>query len=287
MLFCQQCNNALSLTLAALISKCFRRPWFMLNNSYYSYFFVEKNPTFSYFCIEKAPSFFLLFGEWLLEGLVTPHCSHTWRYTQLRHPTLFSYWKTNTGTSRHIVLILGDIRRYVTPHCSHTGRHTQVRHTTLFSYWKTYTGTSRHIVLILGDICRYVTPHCSHTLSLFLCHIALYKCNACVKMYVVTLRSNTTQKRSNYCNISFSDWLRLCVNQVVFFYALRWNKLIFHCSSIFFTIVKNITVMALSSWLWRGLAYFNKHKKNIFKAGHKQRHGIFDYRATTFLAVLA
>jgi len=71
MLFCQQCNNALSLTLAALISKCFRRPWFMLNNSYYSYFFVEKNPTFSYFSIEKARSFFLLFGEWLLEGLCT------------------------------------------------------------------------------------------------------------------------------------------------------------------------------------------------------------------------
>jgi len=41
----------------------------MLNNSYYSYFFVEKNPTFSYFSVKKAPTFFLLFGEWLLEGL--------------------------------------------------------------------------------------------------------------------------------------------------------------------------------------------------------------------------
>jgi len=42
----------------------------VLNNSYYSYFFVEKNPTFSYFSVKKAPSFFLLFGEWLLEGLL-------------------------------------------------------------------------------------------------------------------------------------------------------------------------------------------------------------------------
>jgi len=41
----------------------------MLNNSYYSNFFVEKNPTFSYFSVKKAPTFFLLFGEWLLEGL--------------------------------------------------------------------------------------------------------------------------------------------------------------------------------------------------------------------------
>jgi len=41
----------------------------MLNNSYYSYFFVEKIPTFSYFSVKKSPTFFLLFGEWLLEGL--------------------------------------------------------------------------------------------------------------------------------------------------------------------------------------------------------------------------
>jgi len=41
----------------------------MLNNSYYSYFFVKKNPTFSYFSVKTAPTFFLLFGEWLLEGL--------------------------------------------------------------------------------------------------------------------------------------------------------------------------------------------------------------------------
>ena len=41
----------------------------MLNNSYYSYYFVKKNPTFSYFSVKKAPTFFLLFGEWLLEGL--------------------------------------------------------------------------------------------------------------------------------------------------------------------------------------------------------------------------
>jgi len=32
---------------------------------------------------------------------------------------------------------------------------------------------------------------------------------------------------------------------VTFFYALRWNKLIFHCSYVFFTTVKNITVMSL------------------------------------------
>jgi len=43
----------------------------MLNTSYYSYFFVEKNPTFSYFSVKKAPTFFLLFGEWLLEGLLS------------------------------------------------------------------------------------------------------------------------------------------------------------------------------------------------------------------------
>jgi len=42
----------------------------MLNNSYYSYFFVEKNPTFSYFSVKKAPTCFLIFGEWLLEGLL-------------------------------------------------------------------------------------------------------------------------------------------------------------------------------------------------------------------------
>jgi len=41
----------------------------MLKNAYYSYFFVEKNPTFSYFSVKKAPTFFLLFCEWLLEGL--------------------------------------------------------------------------------------------------------------------------------------------------------------------------------------------------------------------------
>ena len=186
--------------------------------------------------------------DWTIEGPTSG--SHTGRHTQVRHATLFSYWETYTGTSCHIVLILGDIHRYVTPHCSHTWRHTQVRHATLFSYWETYTGMSCHIVLILGDIHRYVMPLCSHTLSLFLCLIALCKCNACVKMYVVTLRSNSTQKRSYYCNISFSDWLRLCVNPVVFFYALLWYKLKIHCLSIFFTTVKTVTVMPLSSWLW-------------------------------------
>jgi len=78
MLFCQQCNIALSLTLANPISKCFRRPWFMLNNSYYSYFFVEKNPTFSSFSVKKAPTFFLLFGEWLLEGRWLCVTRYTW-----------------------------------------------------------------------------------------------------------------------------------------------------------------------------------------------------------------
>ena len=65
----------------------------MLNNSYYSYFFVEKHPTFSYFSVEKAPTFFLLFGEWLLEGL---------QLSGSLLPTHLQIWPKILGFEKHL-----------------------------------------------------------------------------------------------------------------------------------------------------------------------------------------
>jgi len=60
-----------------------------------------------------------------------------------------------------------------------------------------------------------------------------------------------------FFNKIYVPWNRLFVlyeinvNFHFFFYALRWNKLIFHCSSIFFTTVKNIIVIPVFLWRWR------------------------------------
>jgi len=58
-------------------------------------------------------------------------------------------------------------------------------------------------------------------------------------------------------------------NVTCFFYALRWNKLIFHCSSIFFTTVKNIIVMPVSPWLtlFCTPVHLNKHNITLIKLG--------------------
>jgi len=86
---CQHCNIALSLTLAAPISKCFWRLWFMLNNSYYSYFFVEKILLFPTLLSKKL----LLFSYFLVSGCwkACNNNSIRWR----RRNAYYAQWRVN------------------------------------------------------------------------------------------------------------------------------------------------------------------------------------------------